>query len=54
MVGSNQQEIPITNKEFLLVNEEAEKEVSFITAHIPYHEGTHLIGKYTEIDGVEH
>ena len=31
-----------------------DEQLRFTTSHIPYHEGTHLIGKYTDMGGVEH
>ncbi|KAK8840030.1 hypothetical protein M9Y10_031315 [Tritrichomonas musculus] len=52
LVVSNQKVLPITNKEVLLDN--GDEQWRFTTSHIPFHEGTHLIGKYTEPDGVEH
>ena len=52
LVVSNQKVLPITNKEVLLKS--PDEEWRFTTSHIPFHEGTHLIGKYTEPDGVEH
>ena len=43
--------LPITNLGFLL---DIFSFLLLITTHVRYHEGTHLIGKYTELDGVEH
>ncbi|KAK8894867.1 hypothetical protein M9Y10_023307 [Tritrichomonas musculus] len=40
------------NKDVLL--DDGDEQWRFTTSHIPYHEGTHLIGKYTDPDGVEH
>ena len=34
--------------------DDGDEQRRFTTSHIPYHEGTHLIGKYTDPDGVEH
>ncbi|KAK8845753.1 hypothetical protein M9Y10_020671 [Tritrichomonas musculus] len=48
----NHQELSITNKEVLL--DDGDEQRRFTTSHIPYHEGTHLIGKYTDPDSVEH
>ncbi|KAK8893167.1 hypothetical protein M9Y10_021582 [Tritrichomonas musculus] len=48
----NHQELSIANKEALL--DDGDDQRRFTTSHIPYHEGTHLIGKYTDPDGVEH
>ena len=55
LVELNQKVLPITNKEVLLKSlDYPDEQWRFTTSHIPYHEETHLIGKYTEPDGVEH
>lgn len=34
--------------------DEPDESLRFTTFHIPYYEGAHMIGKYIDIDGVEH
>ncbi|KAK8893771.1 hypothetical protein M9Y10_022200 [Tritrichomonas musculus] len=48
----NHLELPIINKEVFF--DDDDEPYRFTTSHIPYHDGTHLIGKYTDYDGIEH
>lgn len=52
MIYHNNLSLLITSKEVLL--DDPDKPLRFTTSYTRYHEGTHMICKYTDIDGVDH